>query len=436
MRTFLFFLTLLITTGAFAQEDPSKAYKKASRELGNYNIDQIANRAQLDEAKTNIDFASSMEPTSTQAQTWITKGEIYNELCNRDLRELMTNPKHKIQYPDAAKIGNEAFNKAMTLTPKKWEVKDALKGLFENAGHMNNYAAGMYAAQQYTNAYSGFSGLLNTHETLKANGQKSPLENDEKTLGDTRFATAMSALNANMPEKALPYFEQLYKDQYNAPEIYSALYELTSGKDMNASLQYLEAGRKKFPEDIGLLYTEINYYLKVNKTDVLIDKLKLAIEKEPANVSLYSTLGNVYDNLFQKEKDATKKADYLKNAEANYTKAIEMKPDYTDAIYSMGTIYFNQAAEMTKELNAMPDDFSAAGQKKYDKKKSETDEMFKKSLPYFEKVESIDPNDKNTLIALKEIYARLSNLQVSNEFKKRIEILEKGGKNDSSYFKK
>ncbi|HMV23249.1 MAG TPA: hypothetical protein PKA71_02915, partial [Saprospiraceae bacterium] len=71
MRTFLFFLTLLITTGAFAQEDPSKAYKKASRELGNYNLDQIANRAQLDEAKTNIDFASSMEPTSTQAQTWI-----------------------------------------------------------------------------------------------------------------------------------------------------------------------------------------------------------------------------------------------------------------------------------------------------------------------------------------------------------------------------
>lgn len=437
MKNFLLFAALMMVLGATAQEDPSKAYKKASRALGNYNLDQIANNADLDEAKTHIDIASAAEPTSMQAQTWITRGEIYNEICNRDLRNLMTNPKHKISFPEAALTANEAFNKAMTLQPKKWEVKDVMKGLFENSGHMNNYSAAMYEAQKYDKAYQGFNGLLQIHETLKANGQKSPLENDTKTLNDTRFAAAMSALNANMSDKAQPLFEVLYKEKYGAPEIYSALYQLNADKDINAAYQYLEAGRMQFPDDIGLLYSEINHYLKINKMEALIDKLKVAIEKEPTNVSLYSTLGNVYDNLYQKDREAGKKnTDNLKNAEMYYTKAIEMKPDYTDAIYSLGTLYFNQAAEMTKELNAMPDDFSAAGQKKYDAKKKETDEMFKKSLPFFEKVESIDPNDKNSLIALKEIYARLNNLSVSNEFKKRIDVLEKGGKNESSYFPK
>lgn len=40
------------------------------------------------------------------------------------------------------------------------------------------------------------------------------------------------------------------------------------------ALKYLNAGRSRFPDDTGLLYAEINYYIKEGKLDVLIDKLK------------------------------------------------------------------------------------------------------------------------------------------------------------------
>jgi hypothetical protein len=40
----------------------------------------------------------------------------------------------------------------------------------------------------------------------------------------------------------------------------------------------------------------------------------------------------------------------------------------------------------------------------------------------------------NTLIALKEIYAKKDQLDLSKEFKTRLELVQGGGKNEKSYF--
>ena len=48
----------------------------------------------------------------------------------------------------------------------------------------------------------------------------------------------------------------------------------------------------------------------------------------------------------------------------------------------------------------------------------------------------MDPNDVNTLIALKEIYARKDQLDLSEEFKKRLDNVQSGGTNPTSYFAK
>ena len=47
--------------------------------------------------------------------------------------------------------------------------------------------------------------------------------------------------------------------------------------------------------------------------------------------------------------------------------------------------------------------------------------IFDQALPYLEKAEKIDPSDKNTIIALKEIYARKGNFEKSNLYKARLE---------------
>jgi hypothetical protein len=44
-------------------------------------------------------------------------------------------------------------------------------------------------------------------------------------------------------------------------------------------------------------------------------------------------------------------------------------------------------------------------------------------LPYFLKAEKLNDKDKNTLIALKEIHARLNQLDKSNAYKARLDAL-------------
>ncbi|MEN0006856.1 MAG: hypothetical protein AAF798_22070, partial [Bacteroidota bacterium] len=207
---------------------------------------------------------------------------------------------------------------------------------------------------------------------------------------------------------------------------------------MEKAYTYLKTGRDKYPEDISLLFAEINHYLTTGRLDELIGKLKKAIDKEPDNKSLYSTLGNVYDNLYQKEYTAgnvEKANEYFNSALEYYNKATEKDPTFVDAIYSIGALYYNKAASMTQELNKLADDYSKEGLKKYDAKKAEMFAQFDEALPWFKKAESLNPNDINTLIALKEIFARKDDLATAKEITTRLETVQGGGKNASSYFK-
>ena len=90
----------------------------------------------------------------------------------------------------------------------------------------------------------------------------------------------------------------------------------------------------------------------------------------------------------------------------------------------------------TQELSKLADDYSKEGLKKYDALKEKVNAEFDKALPYFQDAERIDTNDQNTLVALKEIYARKNNLELSNEFKVRLERIQRGETNPTSYFKR
>ncbi len=160
---------------------------------------------------------------------------------------------------------------------------------------------------------------------------------------------------------------------------------------------------------------------------------------EPNNVSLYTTMGSVYDNLYQNEVTAGNKVkaeEYAASALDYFNQALAKDPDNVDALYSIGALFYNKAAAMTQELAKLADDYSRAGTEKYNAKQAEMITQFDLALPYFQKSEMINPNDRNTLIALKEIFAKKNDLDTSNEFKARLEKLDAGEKNETSYFKK
>ena len=82
----------------------------------------------------------------------------------------------------------------------------------------------------------------------------------------------------------------------------------------------------------------------------------------------------------------------------------------------------------------MANDYSKEGTAKYEKLKKEVEELFAEALPYFKRVEKIDPSDRNTLIALKEIFARQNDFETSSAFKDRLAKVEAGETISESYF--
>jgi len=244
-------------------------------------------------------------------------------------------------------------------------------------------------------------------------------------------------LNAQKLAEAKPIFMTLKDAGFDKPAVYEALYKMEVEGDRAAGLAILEEGRAKFPDDVSLLFNEINHYLADGKLNALTGKLQAAIDKEPDNISLYTTLGSIYDNLYQKaleDGQADVAQENFDNAYKAYNTALGKDSKFFDAIYSIGALYYNRAAATTKEMNALADDYSKAGLKKYDELRKLVLTQFDEALPYFKQAEALNANDRNTLIALKEIFARKDDLPTSTEFKTRLEKIEAGGQNEASYF--
>lgn len=432
-----FVVLFLAAVTVQAQEDGAKMAKKARRALTSYNIEPSGNSGKLDEAKQLIEDALKLPDAQADASAWIIKGDIYSKLLQRDQTRRLLDPNAPLSGDNDALVAFEAYQKGHELAQKSYEKKDAIKGITPLQGDLTNVGISKFEKQEYGKAYQSFLAVLKSHDLLLAAGEKSILADDAQ-YNEQVYYTALSAMLDKNCGNALPLLEQLYKKGTDKPAIYEGIYncKLETG-DVAGAEKVLAEGRKKFPEDSGLLFAEINAYLKAGKLDELTDRLKQAIKQEPNNIGLYVTLGNVYDNLYQmqlKAKNDAKATEYFNEAKSNYDQAVARDPKNVDANYALGALYYNKAAFLTQELNDAPEDFSSAGLKKMEAARNNILALFDQALPYFQKAEGLNPNDANTLIALTEIYARKED-ELSLEFKKRLETVRGGGKNASSYFK-
>ncbi len=429
------FLSLLLVAGTLTAQDGKKALKKAANAYRAYDLDASKNGDKLEEAIAAIETATTAEDTKNSAKAWITKGNIYNSICSNAQMLAAINPEHKKEVENAAILAYEAYHTAKEFAEKR-DPKTIQKGISEIQGQLVSEGAGYYEKKEYGTAYTAFQYALEAHDYLTENGKESIFA-DDAAINDQRYYTGLAALNAQDMASAKPIFMTLKDAGYEKSAVYEALYKLEAENDRDAALVLLEEGRKKFPDDISLLFSEINHYLADGRLNELTGKLEAAIKKEPDNVSLYTTLGSIYDNLYQKGLEEGKKEEAqanFDNAFKTYNKALDKDPKFFDAIYSIGALYYNRAAATTKEMNALADDYSKAGLKKYDELRKLVLTQFDEALPFFKQAEALNANDRNTLIALKEIFARKDDLPTSTEFKNRLEVLEGGGQNEASYF--
>jgi tetratricopeptide (TPR) repeat protein len=433
---------LLANASNFAQTpalDALKKLVKATKSIGE-------DKKKIEAADLAVSEAAKFPELVKDANFLLAKGKSDLAKASYDNSErikasTMGKP-YQTEFLTAAMSASTSLVAAAKATQDKKLWKEISAALLETQSYLDG-AAREYSQveaddkrqEAYKNSYLNFKEVTVVHDVLKANAQKSRLDDAVMATEAYRMA-ALLAYYSESHADAIPFYEKMVTLGKDTSFHYNGLYKAKVATDEAAAMKDLEAGRKKFPEDTQLLFTEINHYFKKGNLEVLIDRLKQGLQREPSNAGLLFSLGNVYDQISQKKETPPEKVkEYEAEAQTYYAKTLEVDPKNTDAIYSLGAAFYNKAAIYSKEMKALESDFSKEGTKKYKAAEVAMLAEFEKALPYFKKAEALDPNSPNTLIALKEIFARKDDLKTSGEFKARLDNVNGGGKNATSYFK-
>lgn len=428
------FAFLLIAATIPAQDFKSD-YQAAQKAFTKYKLSPDMNISELKNALAAIDRAVTSPEAQVDYKAWTLKGDIYNEIAsfhNTTITLII------VDTPDLPLVENpslEAFNayrKSRSLAEKNFEIENALIGIALSQSHLFDAGSMLYKEKLYKQSYQLLKTVVDAHEILiKEDGRSSFV--DLKDYHNLLLNTGYAALQADMIEEARPYLQKLYDLKYDHPFIYEAMYKIKAyDESPEAAYIYLKTGREKYPEETSLLIAEINHDIGANQFDMLITKLETAILKEPGNILLYTTAGNVYDQFYRKSTEAGDQVQAEENFEravGYFEKGLKLDNNNFDALYGLGSLFYNRASLITQQIVQL------AGDSREEALKTEIMQQFAKALPYFQRCEIQNPNDINTLIALSEIYARNDNQELSNKFRERLEIVQDGGQVGESYFK-
>ena len=442
-RTLVLFALIMLVSGAFAQD--FKKDKKAA--IKAYNGKDLA------KAKELIEKAVAYPEASTDVDVWFNKGNIYLDIhmlgVNKDkvqvgmtkievyaalgepnsavksgASELLTyndynitvniseagkvdkinelpkeNANQALVVPNALDIAYDAYIKARTIDTKgslKTEIASKIKvvgGEFFNNGivhfQQNSYDAAMSSFEK-TVAISSENHVI---DTLANYGVALCLE--KKAAADKAFL-----------DQAIKQYEYLVQIKMKEVSVYTSLATLYKDKgDLEKGSATINKGKEMFPGNTDLVITEANMYISTNNHAKAVESLMVAKEKEPKNVSVLYAIGVTYDLLKNDTKlPADERAKYFDAAVQSYKETLEVDPNYFDALFNLGAIYFNKGGDVINEANKLPINETA----KYEKMLADGNNYLNLALPYLEKCESIQPKDKPTLVSLKEIYARLN----------------------------
>ncbi|WP_170154422.1 tetratricopeptide repeat protein [Mangrovibacterium diazotrophicum] len=393
MKKTILLLAILVTAvaGSYAQKG-----KVSSAQT-------LKDSGKLDKALEAINEA--IDPNNEKAEksipwprTWEVRGEIYHDIYkskDENYKKLATDP---------LATSLESFKKAIELDTKGTGSNGVKINLTLLINDFTDQAVKGFNENDYELALKSFEQILDI--------QSMPLMQEDPPTVDTViiFNAGLAAYNAENYDKAIKYYKEAAKYNYNEARTYELIAaSYTNQQDTVNALAALQEGFEKYPESSSLLVQMINIYMNANKTDDAMKYLELAIEQDPENASFYFAKGALNDKLGNTD-----------DAVTSYEKALELKDDYFDAYYNLGAIYYNKGVKQLDVANAVPTNQPD----KYEEEKTKADKEFEKAIPYMEKASEVNPEDTYSLESLKQLYYRLKMMDKFDEVNKKLEDLK------------
>jgi tetratricopeptide (TPR) repeat protein len=266
-----------------------------------------------------------------------------------------TDPDSSKMYYDMA---IEAYNKAITLEPDSAETYRNLAFAYLTTGKTEESIDPLKKLIELEEAEEGYQYLGEVYYALGSNTMT-----EFKLSGNTQDSV-----------KAMEYFD--------------------------AAIATLQEGLNKYPDNSEMLGASTNAYIGANRIDEAITSAKAQVEKEPDNAVYHYNYGVLLLNVENFEK-----------AETELLRAIELDPNYENAIYNIGVTYVKWGTAINKEAEAQ-------GMISEDYK-----QKYQKALPYLEQVVEQDPDEAQMWELLGKVYGVLGmNDDANNAFKKADEL--------------
>ena len=275
---------------------------------------------------------------------------------------------------------------------------------------------------------------------------------DPELNKDYLYFAASSAVNAEMYDVALEYYDQLKEMAYTGvvtkyyvtevesrvetevteseydlykksksyenvreedtpskfPEIVKniALIHAQRGDNEKAMIAVQEA-RLSNPTDLNLILTEANIYIQLDEKAKFQSLMNEAIAQDPDNANLYYNLAVVTADLGEKEA-----------ARAYYEKAIEKDPNYENAYLNLVALILEGEQTIVEQMNSLGT--SAADNAKYDALKLDREEIYKECVPILKSLIEIGENE-DAIKTLMNIYGTLGDNEGYKEMKTLLE---------------
>ena len=388
---------LAITALTFAQ---SHNVTSAAIIFKQYNSerDTLVKALKIKEAKEFIDQAYNNESTSNEPKMWMVRAKIY-KIISFNYSDLDGGAIFKATESHLKCMQPHPKKKNKIIIYKKWDKIEVFNGLIQCANKLFNLAVESYQE-------GNFQESLNLYEPI----YKVIELDDEGKLKSIKITTESVLYNSYLAAKAMKnnelsksFLQKLMDINSIRPSIYSSMSNIYLEEGNNErALECLTLGREIFNTDQGLINSEIDLYLKLGKSDELIKKLSNAIELDSINDIFYVIRGTCYQN----RGDITK-------AIFDYNKALEINFEQATALNNISSCYLLQAEPIIKKMNNL----SLSQTSKFNKLKLDLRSLYLKTLPFLKKYLELNPNDKQILNVLVEVYTKLDMYKEAKEVK-------------------
>jgi tetratricopeptide (TPR) repeat protein len=299
--------------------------------------------------------------------------------------------------PEPLKEAVKSYQKAKELDEKGKLTKKIEDGLKVVASDLEGKAFNEYALKDFNAAYLSAKDKIAVSEML---GYSDTIYHYYAGF----FAYAQSELDKTLWKESIFHFDKAlalgFKDA-DPVLLYGMLYTAcTSVGDTAKGLSYVEKGFALNPNDLGLIYIMINYYLERNESEKALAYVAKAKAGDPTNGTLLFAEGSLHDKLGHREE-----------ALVAYDAAIALEPTNYSYYYNKGVVYFNYAVKLYEEAD------KAKTNAEYDKWKDLADKEFVNAVAPMEKALELHDNDRDIMETLKNLYFRLRTLYPDMEGK-------------------